>query len=885
MPDGPSANEPIRDEGGEADAGGSTDEERLARLAADIERLEAAVRDRSAALVEAREMSRQSRLTAEALQRELDRALKDRDSALAKVERVKAHPVVRAGLASIRAARAARRAVVDLRPSGGASRGAERRLTRRILAQLPAPPPIHGPRVTIVILTRDGIGHLRKLLPQLDTIAYRDVEIVIVDNASSDDSVELIRRHESRHPIRIVENAENVSFSEANNEVVGECDTELVLLLNNDIVPMEPNWLGWMVQSVMTQGTVACGARLVLPRRRHRASDPPGQQADLDLQHAGIHFEWIEGMPHPRNIGGPDPCAAGLVEVRERPAATAACLLVRRADFLAVGGFDPAYTYGHEDVDLCLRLRARGGRIVVDGRAVLWHDESATRRLDGNATVRRQRQNREVFFARWGSRLFREVWLDWLDGGRFLTNASPSCAIVVAGGRDVAPADSSLASLRAALAAGGWTSTLIVGDGDDWRAVADAVIVADPGIDIRRLQRGIIKIGWIVGSAEAWVDTPWIDAYDILLAEDGTARETVRAGTSLVARAPSAEQSGPDGIARWIQAELRRWIASRRFGILIQADDWDRAPTSGDYHFARALQRQFERRDLPASVYFRPDWTAPPSTRDDVAIHLWGRYPVRRRPGQTNVLWILYHPELVTKELLSKYDLVLVASDSFAATIARQTAVPVVALHQATDPERFRPGGSGPPHDLLFVGNSRGVRRPILDDITPTPHDLAVYGGGWPPDLIDPAYLRGSSVPNEDLPGYYASAAIVLNDHWREQAEGGFLNNRLYDALAAGGFVISDAVEGLAAEFDDGVVAYRDAADLLELVERYLADPVARAARAERGRRAVLERHTFAHRTEAILELLDALEPPRPAEIAAPAPVPAASAGDGDGSM
>ena len=58
-------------------------------------------------------------------------------------------------------------------------------------------------------------------------------------------------------------------------------------------------------------------------------------------------------------------------------------------------------------------------------------------------------------------------------------------------------------------------------------------------------------------------------------------------------------------------------------------------------------------------------------------------------------------------------------------------------------------------------------------------------------------------------------------------------------------------------------MAYRDAADLVRLVEHYLVDPAARAERAERGRRAVLDRHTFSHRVDEILRLLERLGPPR----------------------
>ena len=79
---------------------------------------------------------------------------------------------------------------------------------------------------------------------------------------------------------------------------------------------------------------------------------------------------------------GEDPLAPWVSEVAERPALTAACLLVRLDAFREVGGFSSDYDYGIEDVDLCLKLRAAGGRLVYDGRAALWHHELATRAAD-----------------------------------------------------------------------------------------------------------------------------------------------------------------------------------------------------------------------------------------------------------------------------------------------------------------------------------------------------------------------------------------------------------------------------------------------------------------------------------------------------------------------
>jgi spore maturation protein CgeB len=86
----------------------------------------------------------------------------------------------------------------------------------------------------------------------------------------------------------------------------------------------------------------------------------------------------------------------------------------------------------------------------------------------------------------------------------------------------------------------------------------------------------------------------------------------------------------------------------------------------------------------------------------------------------------------------------------------------------------------------------------------------------------------------------------------------GFLSNRLYDASAAGAFVISDGVDGLEAEFDGGIVAYRDRAHLRSLIDHYLEHPDERRDHAQRARAAVIARHTFDHRARALLDDLAA---------------------------
>lgn len=292
----------------------------------------------------------------------------------------------------------------------------------------------------------------------------------------------------------------------------------------------------------------------------------------------------------------------------------------------------------------------------------------------------------------------------------------------------------------------------------------------------------------------------------------------------------------------------------RTIAIHIAPQSWEAAATWGDTHFALGLQRAFERQGWSATVHVAPEADSAPAVRADVALHLFGRRVPPVRPGQISVLWIISHPDEVRASLARDYDLVFAASDAFADELGRRIHRPVRPLHQATDPDQFHPDPSGPRHELLFIGNSRNARRPILDALAGTDHDLAVYGGSWSPELLDPKYLRGTWIPNDELHRYYSSAEIVLNDHWADMRAEGFISNRVYDVLASGGFVVSDRVPGMDERFDGGVATFDTGDELIAVVDHFLAHPTEREERAARGRAAVLARHTFDHRAASIIE-------------------------------
>jgi spore maturation protein CgeB len=181
--------------------------------------------------------------------------------------------------------------------------------------------------------------------------------------------------------------------------------------------------------------------------------------------------------------------------------------------------------------------------------------------------------------------------------------------------------------------------------------------------------------------------------------------------------------------------------------------------------------------------------------------------------------------------------------------------VDVSVLLQATDATKFHPSARSAAErtGTIFVGRTRGVARPIVSDVIAAGGRPQVYGDdGWE-QFIDPTYLAGSGIDNEDVPAAYANAAIVLNDHWRDMAEFGFFSNRLFDAAAVGARIVSDDVPGMAEVFGRQVRSYASLDELTTLL-----DPASDAWPSESELTASAERivaeHSFDRRARTLLD-------------------------------
>jgi GT2 family glycosyltransferase len=560
------------------------------------------------------------------------------------------------------------------------------------------------------------------------------MEVVVWDNGSAPEVAARLEQLQGRFEgVRVVRWHENVGFALGNNLGFRECVGETVVFLNNDTT-VAPGWLAPLRSALMVPEVLGVQPLLLYPTG--------------SIQSAGVAFPTTGGLPHNFLAGFPAEDAAPVPGLRFH-ALTGAALALRSVDFAALRGFDPVFTNGMEDIDLCQRLathRTGHFRVVTDVPVVHHESRSAGRFAKSLA-------NREVYLDRWQ-------------------------------GRDEPRDDAAL-----------------------WAAC------------------GLRVVDHEVGPSRHGEPPRFRAPRPVLVRESRLA----------------VNEAGP----------ALRWAIKNPAPAGAGGERW------GDTHFAGSLATALRGLGQEVVVDRRPEFDRASGRHDDVVLVLRGLVRHDPSPEQVSLLWVISHPADVAEDEARGYDRVVAAGAAWAERRTREWGRPIATLLQATDPERFHPDAAEPGtgDGVLFVGNSRRQLRPVVRDALAAGLPLAVHGDLWA-GLVPDEVVRGRSIPNRRLAAAYAGAGIVLNDHWDDMREGGFVSNRLFDAVASGARVVSDDVAGIRNLFGDSVQVYRDVDDLRRLAtlpdpDEVFGDRETRRRTAERVR----SEHSFAARAETLLSL------------------------------
>lgn len=257
--------------------------------------------------------------------------------------------------------------------------------------------PVQGsPLVSILIPNKDQKETLQQCLDSIfKKSTYSNYEIIIIENGSTQpETFAYYKELEQNSRVRIVTWTRGFNFSAINNYAAAFAKGEYLLFLNNDIEVKSPDWLEGMLGNAQRPEVGAVGCRLYYP-------DHTVQHAGVIIGIGGIAGHAFQGMAGERS--GYMHRAATQIDYS---AVTAACMMMPKALFDELGGFEETLTVAFNDVDLCLRIREAGYLVVYDAYVEMYHYESKSRGAeDTDEKAKRFYSEIEYMRTRWAALL------------------------------------------------------------------------------------------------------------------------------------------------------------------------------------------------------------------------------------------------------------------------------------------------------------------------------------------------------------------------------------------------------------------------------------------------------------------------------------------------
>lgn len=222
-------------------------------------------------------------------------------------------------------------------------------------------------QVAVVILNYNGSQMLRRFLPSV-LANSPESEIIVADNASTDDSVAVMRNEFPSVPLLLLD--KNYGFAEGYNRALQQVDAEYYVLLNSDVEVAE-GWLAPLLEYMnVHEDVAACQPKLLSQKEKHL------------FEYAGAAGGFLDRYGYPfcrgRIFDAVESDEGQYDTITDLFWATGAALMVRSADYWSAGGLDGTFFAHMEEIDLCWRLRSRGKSIVCIPQSMVYHVGGAT---------------------------------------------------------------------------------------------------------------------------------------------------------------------------------------------------------------------------------------------------------------------------------------------------------------------------------------------------------------------------------------------------------------------------------------------------------------------------------------------------------------------------
>jgi len=273
--------------------------------------------------------------------------------------------------------------------------------------------------IAVVILNWNGKSFLEKFLPSLLANSSKEAEVIVADNASTDDSVLFLR---SAYPqIRIIQHDHNFGFAKGYNLALAKVEADYYVLLNSDI-EVTPGWIEPVIELMESDSSIAaCQPKI-------RSYYVPQQ-----FEYAGAAGGFIDKYGYPfcrgRFFQSIEEDHGQYDDICEIFWATGACMFVKASLFHQYGGLDEDFFANMEEIDFCWRLKNEGYRIMYCPSSVVYHIGGGTLpKVSWRKTYLNFRNNCNLLYKNLPSNLLLEVFakrlvLDGIAATKFLVTA------------------------------------------------------------------------------------------------------------------------------------------------------------------------------------------------------------------------------------------------------------------------------------------------------------------------------------------------------------------------------------------------------------------------------------------------------------------------------
>ncbi len=222
----------------------------------------------------------------------------------------------------------------------------------------------NSPKVEIIILTWNGKEDTLECLKSLQKVKYENIDITVVDNASTDDSAEIIAA--DFPSVKLINNNTNLMYAGGNNVAIKEAlsrEAECILLLNNDTI-LHEDFLTYLVETISSEVEIG----IVAPKINYYNNRKL-------IWYAGGFVNFFTGNIYHRGLRKRDDGNYDLPD--DVDYATGCCMLIKRELFEEIGLLDEEYYIYSEDVDFSFRAHTAGYKIVFEPRSLIWHKVSS----------------------------------------------------------------------------------------------------------------------------------------------------------------------------------------------------------------------------------------------------------------------------------------------------------------------------------------------------------------------------------------------------------------------------------------------------------------------------------------------------------------------------